>query len=658
VSVRTTSVEATLNEVFGYREFRLNQAEIVERLIAGGDAFVLMPTGGGKSLCYQIPALHRAGTALVVSPLISLMKDQVDALAQLGVAAAALHSGLGAREYAEVTRRLQADALDLLYVAPERLVSDSFMARLDGLIIALVAVDEAHCVSQWGHDFRPEYVQLGNLRERLPGVPLIALTATADEQTRRDVRQQLRLQEAPTYAAGFDRPNIRYLVAEKRSPARQLLDFVARFPGESGIVYCLSRKRVEQVTERLRAAGVQANAYHAGLAADERSRVQEGFARDEIRVVVATVAFGLGIDKSNVRFVVHYDIPKSIEAYYQETGRAGRDGLPAEALLLFGAQDAVVARALVESGQNQDQVRIEAHKLSAMVALAEGLSCRRRSLLRYFGEGDETAEAETAAPSTAPVLEAGSRERSQTGCANCDICLDPPEMYEATTDAQKALSAVYRLRQRYGLGHVVDVLRGAATERIRRLGHDRLSVHGVGAEKTRDEWAVTLRQLIHLGYLRQEIAEYSVLKLTESAAAVLRGETTVRLARPRTRTSTGPSAAKGRSPRSKRPEGGNGSEPTAPDGAGSAEGWDEELFQRLRALRRRLADEQSVPAYVVFSDASLRDMVMRQPRSEAEFGLVHGVGSAKSDRYGSRFVAEITDHLARATETEGAPGAQ
>ncbi|RPI28889.1 MAG: RecQ family ATP-dependent DNA helicase, partial [Actinomycetota bacterium] len=488
-----------LRDVFGFREFRPHQGEIVEHVAAGGDAFVLMPTGGGKSLCYQLPALLRPGTAIVVSPLISLMKDQVDALRAAGVSAAAYNSSLEGPEARRVLAQLHGGELDLLYVAPETLMTASFLERLRGLAdaggatsgsagvpvrlpkapaggdagIALFAIDEAHCVSQWGHDFRPEYVQLGELRGLFPSVPVLACTATADPQTRDDVRLRLGLADAPVFVTGFDRPNIRYTVVEKREPLHQLKAFLAVHEGESGIVYCLSRKRTEEVAGKLAAAGVPAAAYHAGLPADERRRVQDAFARDDVLVVVATVAFGMGIDKSDVRFVVHYDLPKTIESYYQETGRAGRDGLPAEALLLFGLGDAAVVRSLVEGGgrggngdpeyeRDPEQVRVELHKLNAMVGLAEALACRRRALLGYFGE------------------ELGH------DCGNCDVCLDPPETYDATEHAQMALSCVYRTGQRFGIGHVVDVLRGSEGEKILRYGHDQVSTYGIGAEVERD----------------------------------------------------------------------------------------------------------------------------------------------------------------------------
>ncbi len=601
----TDRLDARLRQVWGYTEFRPGQREIVAHVTAGGSAFVLMPTGGGKSLCYQLPALLREGTALVVSPLISLMKDQVDALQANGVAAACYNSSLDPAELRRVLAQLHAGELDLLYVAPERLMAQDFLQRLDGIPLSLIAIDEAHCVSQWGHDFRPEYVRLGELPERFPEVPLVALTATADPQTRDDIRRVLCLQQAACFITGFDRPNIRYSVLEKNQPVQQLGRFLAAHDGESGIIYALSRKRVERVAEQLRERGLSAAAYHAGLAAPERRRVQEAFSRDETRVVVATVAFGMGIDKPNVRFVVHYDLPKNIESYYQETGRAGRDGLPSEALLLFGAQDMVLVRQLVENSDNPERVRIELHKLNTMIAFAESLTCRRRVLLNYFGE------------------------QLDTQCGNCDICLDPPERFDATEAARMALSCVYRVGQRFGLRHVIDVLRGSEAERIRELGHDRLSTWGIGKAHSEAEWQSLVRQLIHHGYLTQDVANYSVLKLTERARPLLRGEMALELALPRVR----------QKPVRK---------PKAPKGAAEIGSYDQALFERLRGLRKTLADAAGVPPYVVFGDNTLMLMARDQPTEEADFLQINGVGQTKLERYGAEFMTEIARHQAEA----------
>jgi ATP-dependent DNA helicase RecQ len=596
------SIHDTLHRVFGLQEFRPHQREIIEHVLGGGDAFVLMPTGGGKSLCYQLPALHREGVCIVVSPLISLMKDQVDALLANGVRAAMYNSNLAAAEARAVLAQLHRGELDLLYVAPERMMRPGFIHSLESLTVGLIAIDEVHCVSQWGHDFRPEYAALGELRGHFPDTPLIALTATADPQTREDIVKVLGLQRASRFVTGFDRPNIRYTVLEKHQPQSQLLRFLQPRETESGIVYALSRRRVEEIAAHLAGHGFSAAAYHAGLAAGERRYVQERFVRDELAIVVATVAFGMGIDKPNVRFVVHYDLPRHLEGYYQETGRAGRDGLPAEALLLFGMQDAAMARAQIEQGGNEDQNRVEAHKLNAMVGFAESLTCRRRVLLGYLGE---TVSAD---------------------CGNCDVCLDPPERFDATEAAQKVLSCVYRLRQSFGVKHVVDVLRGADTERIRNFRHDRLSTYGIGQERSHAEWLSIARQLIHRGYLVQDIAAYSVLKLTAASARVLKGEEPVVLARPRVKESQ------------KRKPAARVTAELAPA--------DTELFESLRELRRRLAQEAGVPPYVIFGDAALVQMSVERPANAVEFLEINGVGQVKLERYGEAFLQAIAEQSA------------
>ncbi len=482
-------------------------------------------------------------------------------------------------------------------------MSEEFLARLRDIPIALFAIDEAHCVSQWGHDFRPEYIQLGRLRQLFPGIPLIALTATADPQTRDDIIARLGLRRAKVFVAGFDRPNIRYTVVDKQKPQAQLLAFLKTRHGEAGIVYALSRKRVEEVAERLVAAGFKAAAYHAGLPDAERQRVQEAFLRDDVQIVVATVAFGMGIDKPNVRFVVHYDMPKNIESYYQETGRAGRDGLPSEALLLFGYGDIAIARGLIEQGSNAEQKRVELHKLNSMVGFAEAQNCRRRVLLGYFGD---------------PLAE---------DCGNCDICLNPPATFDATVDAQKALSCVYRVGQRFGLGHVLDVLRGARTQRVLELGHDKLSTYGIGSDRSAEAWGSLFRQLIQLGYLRQDVAAFSVLKLTEAARPLLRGEQKLVLAEPRIKVAVAPKKA----PRKR---------------AGELD-YDEGLFEALRVLRKRLADAGGVPPYVIFSDVALAEMASYLPTDPAAMLRINGVGKLKLQRFGEEFIDEIRSYLLR-----------
>jgi ATP-dependent DNA helicase RecQ len=595
-----TDIQQTLQQVFGLHDFRPHQRQIIEQLVSGGDGFVLMPTGGGKSLCYQLPALHRDGVAIVISPLISLMKDQVDALLANGVRAAMYNSNLAPVEARSVLSRLHEGELDLLYVAPERMMRPGFISSLEQMPVALIAIDEAHCVSQWGHDFRPEYAALGQLRAHFPRTPFIALTATADPQTREDIVSVLGLQDADRFITSFDRPNIRYTVLEKHQPQSQLLRFLDSRGDESGIVYALSRKRVEEIAEHLQDRGFEAAAYHAGLSAGARKDVQERFIRDDLSIVVATVAFGMGIDKPNVRFVVHYDLPRHLEGYYQETGRAGRDGLPSEALLLYGSQDVATARYHLEKGSNENQKRIESHKLNSMVGFAESLTCRRRVLLGYLGES------------------------LKEDCGNCDICINPPERFDATEAARKVLSCVYRVRQSFGIKHVVDVLRGADNERIRKFGHETLSTYGIGMEYSHAEWMSMARQLIHRGLLIQDIAAFSVLKLTPDALAVLRNEEPVELARPRIREKVS-------------------KKPTV---AQSLDADDLRLFESLRSLRKRLAEDTGVPPYVIFGDAALVEMSQVRPQNEIEFLGINGVGQVKLERYGSAFLEVIVEDLA------------
>jgi ATP-dependent DNA helicase RecQ len=590
----------TLKQIFGYETFREHQQQIIENLIDGNDSFVLMPTGGGKSLCYQVPALHRSGVAIVISPLISLMKDQVDALTACGVRAAFYNSSLKATEARQVLAMLHNGELDLLYIAPERLMSDEFLARLSDIPIALFAIDEAHCISQWGHDFRPEYRKLGGLRRYFKDVPLIALTATAEPHTRKDILERLQLTTAKHYVTGFDRPNIRYTVLDKQKPMKQLTRFLSEKGSESGIVYCLSRKRVEKVSEQLVEAGISAAPYHAGLSSGNRKKVQDDFLRDEVQIIVATVAFGMGIDKSNIRYVVHYDIPKNIESYYQETGRAGRDGLPAEALLLFGYGDIQVARGLIEKTRNPEHKRIELHKLNAMIGFAESLGCRRRVLLGYFGENlDED-------------------------CGNCDICLNPPEMIDVTEDSRKALSCVYRVGQRFGAGHVIDVLRGSRKERVLSLKHDTLSTYGIGETESQEYWGGILRHLVHQGYLSQDVGNYSVLKLTDAAPPLLRGEKQFQMARPRVRNT----------PELKRKTRGV-DEPQ----------YDKELFELLRAMRKEIADRAGVPPFVIFHDRTLVELAAHRPESLDTLLEIHGVGKSKCEKYGDE-ILEIVRRFA------------
>jgi ATP-dependent DNA helicase RecQ len=595
-----------LRRVFGYPGFRGEQAAVVDHVVAGNDCLVLMPTGAGKSLCYQVPALLRPGTGIIVSPLIALMQDQVEALEQLGVRAAFLNSSLSSEAAGAVEQRLLAGELDMLYVAPERLLTDRFLRLLERSQIALFAIDEAHCVSQWGHDFRPEYRELNLLHERWPQVPRIALTATADAPTRREIAERLGLEEARQFITSFDRPNIRYRVAQKDNARRQLLDFLAAHRGHAGIVYCLSRKKVEETAAFLAAQGIDALPYHAGLDAAVRARNQRRFLREEAVVMVATIAFGMGIDKPDVRFVAHMDLPKSLEGYYQETGRAGRDGEPAQAWLCYGLGDMVMLRQMIENSEAGEERRwLERRKLDVLLGYCESTRCRRQVLLAAFGEDYPQP------------------------CGNCDNCLDPPRTWDATVAAQKALSCVYRSGQRFGVAHLVDVLRGVDTDRIAQLGHAQLSTYGIGADLDARQWKGVFRQLVALGLLEVDVEGHGSLRLTEASRAVLKGERPVALReeaeRPRQR---GGRAARGTG--------------AAAPGTALASA-DQPLFEVLRGLRAELAREQSVPAYVIFHDATLRAIAERRPASLDELGQVSGVGSAKLARYGEQVLAALRE---------------
>jgi len=600
----STSALKILQSVFGYPAFRGEQEAIIDHVAGGGDALVLMPTGGGKSLCYQIPALMREGTAIVVSPLIALMQDQVDALRQFGVDAAFLNSSLDAMAQRDVERRLLEGSLKLLYVAPERLLTERFLDLLSRVPITLFAIDEAHCVSQWGHDFRPEYRQLTILHERFPTIPRIALTATADAPTRREIVERLALESARQFVASFDRPNICYLVVEKDEARKQLKHFLEAHANESGIVYCLSRRKVEDTAAWLVEEGIAALPYHAGMDSASRATNQQRFLRDDGVVMVATIAFGMGIDKPDVRFVAHLDLPKSMEGYYQETGRAGRDGLPAQAWLCYGLGDVVTLSQLIaQSESGEERKRVERGKLDALLAYAETTACRRQRLLAYFGEDFDHA------------------------CGNCDNCIDPPQTWDASVTAQKALSCVYRTGQRYGVAHLTSVLRGEADDRIRALRHDALTTFGVGAELDKSQWRGVFRQLVAAGLLATDEEGYGTLRLTAASRGVLRGETPVSLRRQADRTERRTKKREARADRMR------ASLDIAPHEA--------PLWDGLRDLRSRLAREQGVPAYVIFHDATLLAMLRERPQTLSALGAISGVGERKLARYGEVFLAAL-----------------
>jgi ATP-dependent DNA helicase RecQ len=594
-----------LRRVFGYDAFRGEQAAIIDHVVGGGDALVLMPTGGGKSLCYQIPALVRPGVAVVISPLIALMADQVAALRQLGVRAAALNSTLPFQEQQEVERRMRDGELDLVYVAPERLLANGFLDRLGRCPLALFAIDEAHCVSQWGHDFRPDYRQLSVLAERFPAIPRVALTATADGPTRRDIVERLNLAEGAVFVAGFDRPNIRYRVELKREPMRQLERFLAEQGGPgsvSGIVYCFTRQRCEDTAASLRDRGFDALPYHAGLPAETRAANQDRFLKDDGVVMCATIAFGMGIDKPDVRFVAHLDPPKSLEAYYQETGRAGRDGLASEAWMVYGLQDATRLVGLIDdSNAAEAQKRIERQKLEALLGYCETVRCRRQVLLEYFGE---------------------TLERP---CGNCDTCLEPVQGFDGTEAAQKLLSAIYRTGQRWGAGHVIDVLTGTQTEKTDRQRHETLTVWGIGKDLSREDWRSITRQLIAHGLIALDTEGHGTLRLTDRVRPVLRGEERLTLRR---------------DPRTK---GGRKRGSGAPRAA-LADPAAEALFQALKAWRKETAAAQGVPPYVIFHDSTLAAIAEAQPTTQSALATLPGVGASKLERYAHGVLAVVAEN--------------
>ena len=595
--------QSVLRETFGFEAFRGRQAEVIEAVLAGRHSLVLMPTGGGKSLCYQVPALCLPGTAIVISPLIALMQDQVGALRQLGVRAAFLNSSLDAEQVSEVLRDLHSGELDLLYIAPERLMAGNMMQRLDNCQVSLIAIDEAHCLSQWGHDFRPEYMRLAELVERFPNVPRLALTATADQRTRAEIVERLQLGEQ--FVSSFDRPNIRYWISEKKQPKRQLLDYIRQQPERAaGIVYCMTRRKVDEMAEWLQEQGVSALPYHAGLSSQLRRHTQERFLREEGVVIVATVAFGMGIDKPDVRFVAHLDLPRSLEAYYQETGRAGRDGLPSEAWLAYGLQDVMLLRRWAQEAGSLQQQQVERLKLEALLAYCETARCRRQQLLDYFSE------------------------QLPEPCGNCDNCLAPAQQWDASEMAQMGLSAVYRTGQRYGVNYLIDLLRGSDAERIQQSGHDQLKLYGLGKTHSQAKWRSVFRQLIALGLIDVDLDGHGGLRLNEACRPVLRGETTLMLRQDRETTS----------PRSKA----NGSSPRR--AATSLDENDQPLFEALRAKRMELAREQELPPYVIFNDRSLIEMAERRPVTLGALGDIHGVGSSKLERYGSLFIDIIRQH--------------
>ena len=624
MTLRREQLLAPLKQIFGFSSFRPLQEEIIRDALADKDVFAVLPTGGGKSLCFQLPALVRPGLTVVVSPLIALMKDQVDALQAAGVAATFLNSSLAAGESRPRLRGLHNGEFRLLYVAPERLMLSGFLDDLKTWNVNLFAIDEAHCISEWGHDFRPEYRQLLSLREIFPSVPMMALTATATKRVRGDIVRQLHLKNPACYVASFNRPNLTYRVAAKSGAYEQILSFVRARPKESGIIYVQARKTAESLAAKLSADGVKALPYHAGLTPAERSGNQEKFLRDEARVICATIAFGMGINKPNVRFVIHYDLPKNIEGYYQETGRAGRDSLPSECLLLFSPGDRVKQMRFIDEKPNPQEREIARAQLEQMIHYAEIATCRREFLLGYFGEkfcSSRREEAQTEENTSRSLLTSAATGEN---CAGCDNCLAPRATWDGTLVAQKFLSCVYRIREKssfgVGINHVIEILTGADTEKVRKFGHQNLSTYNIGGEHTRAEWGAIGRELVRLGFLFQNAEKFNIVELTEAGLAALKSRQSITLTKPVT--------------------------PTGPEKHHIGEiACDEVLFENLRTLRKQLADERAVPSYIIFSDVSLRQMARFYPASDAEFSRISGVGDKKLREFGAAFLSEIAKHL-------------
>ncbi len=652
------TLHSKLKEVFGFDTFRPLQEEISSASLAGRDVLALLPTGGGKSLCYQLPALLRPGLTVVISPLIALMKDQVDAMTATGVPATFLNSTLDEQEARARLRGLYGGEYRLLYLAPERLFAGTFFERLREWNVCALAVDEAHCISEWGHDFRPEYRRLAELRDMLPDVPYLALTATATERVREDILSQLRLRDPAVFVGSFNRPNLTYRVVDKEKPSAQVLAFVRERQDDSGIVYCQSRRSCESLAEHLSRAGVAAAAYHAGLTERQRTRAQDSFLRDEVRVMCATIAFGMGVNKPNVRFVVHHDLPKNVEGYYQETGRAGRDGLPADCLLLFRASDVAKQIAFLDDIAEPVQRRIAERQLRQMIQYAETAGCRRRELLAYFGETFEAetspdCAADTDAAAAVASFDAAAGTVSESlpsgaGCGACDNCLEPRETWDGTIAAQKLLSTIVRARQggmrgdaSFGLAHHAEVLTGGDTERIRRWGHEKLTTYGIGKEHSRAEWQAIGRELLRFGFLRSSTGEFPTVELTEEGMDALRSRRSVSLTR-----------LPARLARADKRTGGAAAVPRPPKSRAGDIVCDETLFDLLRGLRRRIADEMSVPAYIVFGDVTLREMARDMPLTPAALSGVTGVGAKKLEQFGDAFLEAIREYAKSGTDPD------